>query len=137
MQAHSQPAGSQRQAGEVTVDLGAGAPQATPPATASGDRPLFEDGGDGAAGDSQAGAGTPSRRQVLDDVDWGVVSSRVGTRSDIQCLEKWYSQLCPSMVERGEAGRSAVATEAPCYCTRPSGSSTLLAQAPWNPLTLM
>ena len=28
----------------------------------------------------------------------------VGTRSNIQCLEKWYSQLSPSMVARGEWG---------------------------------
>ena len=28
----------------------------------------------------------------------------VGTRTNIQCLEKWYSQLSPSMVARGEWG---------------------------------
>lgn len=28
----------------------------------------------------------------------------VGTRSNIQCLEKWYDQLSPSMVARGEWG---------------------------------
>jgi hypothetical protein len=28
----------------------------------------------------------------------------VGTRSNIQCLEKWYQALCPSMVSRGQWG---------------------------------
>jgi hypothetical protein len=28
----------------------------------------------------------------------------VGTRTNIQCLEKWYTQLSPSMVARGEWG---------------------------------
>lgn len=28
----------------------------------------------------------------------------VGTRSNVQCLEKWYTQLSPSMVARGEWG---------------------------------
>jgi len=28
----------------------------------------------------------------------------VRTRSNLQCLEKWYDQLCPSMVDRGEWG---------------------------------
>ena len=28
----------------------------------------------------------------------------VGSRSNVQCLEKWYSQLSPSMVARGEWG---------------------------------
>ncbi|KAL4432464.1 hypothetical protein ABPG77_001763 [Micractinium sp. CCAP 211/92] len=47
---------------------------------------------------------TVSRRIILDDIDWNVVSQAVGTRSNIQCLEKWYSQLSPSMVARGEWG---------------------------------
>jgi transposase-like protein len=45
-----------------------------------------------------------SRRHVRDDVDWDVISRRVKTRSGLQCLLKWYDQLCPSMVERGEWG---------------------------------
>jgi hypothetical protein len=28
----------------------------------------------------------------------------VGTRNNVQCLEKWYTQLSPSMVARGEWG---------------------------------
>ncbi|EFN59006.1 hypothetical protein CHLNCDRAFT_49822 [Chlorella variabilis] len=51
-----------------------------------------------------AAAFTVSRRVVLDDIDWSVVSAAVGTRTNIQCLEKWYSQLSPSMVARGEWG---------------------------------
>lgn len=47
---------------------------------------------------------TVSRRVVLDDIDWGVVSQEVGTRNNVQCLEKWYTQLSPSMVARGEWG---------------------------------
>lgn len=45
------------------------------------------------------------RRIVLDDIDWELISSRVGTRSGPQCMEKWYDQLSPSMVSRGEWGR--------------------------------
>lgn len=55
-------------------------------------------------------ASTPASQQkidkriVLDDIDWGVISQRVETRSNIQCLEKWYDQLAPSMVDRGDWG---------------------------------
>jgi hypothetical protein len=48
---------------------------------------------------------TQDRRIVLDDIDWELISSRVGTRSGPQCLEKWYDQLSPSMVSRGEWGK--------------------------------
>lgn len=44
------------------------------------------------------------RRVVLDDIDWGPISVRVGTRSATQCKDKWYSQLSPSMVARGDWG---------------------------------
>jgi Myb-like DNA-binding domain len=44
------------------------------------------------------------KRIVLDDIDWGVISQRVGSRSNIQCCEKWYDQLAPSMVDRGDWG---------------------------------
>ncbi|KFM27339.1 DNA-binding protein REB1 [Auxenochlorella protothecoides] len=50
------------------------------------------------------GAGLGSRRIILDDIDWGIISDQVGTRSNIQCLDKWYRQLSPSMVTRGEWG---------------------------------
>jgi hypothetical protein len=33
-----------------------------------------------------------------------VLLQAVGSRSNVQCLEKWYSQLSPSMVARGEWG---------------------------------
>ena len=32
------------------------------------------------------------------------LAQAVGTRSNVQCLEKWYSQLSPSMVSRGDWG---------------------------------
>ncbi|KAL4437042.1 hypothetical protein ABPG75_004181 [Micractinium tetrahymenae] len=64
---------------------------------------------EGAAGEpvvdaDGAATATVSRRIILDDIDWNVVSQAVGSRSNIQCLEKWYSQLSPSMVARGEWG---------------------------------
>ncbi|KAK9824387.1 hypothetical protein WJX72_009904 [[Myrmecia] bisecta] len=43
-------------------------------------------------------------RLLLDDIDWGLISDKVGTRSNNQCLDKWYNQLCPSMVSKGEWG---------------------------------
>jgi hypothetical protein len=61
------------------------------------------EGGEGGGGEGGEAQG-PGRRLVLDDIDWGAVSSRVGTRSNLQCLEKWYNQLSPSMVERGDWG---------------------------------
>lgn len=50
-----------------------------------------------------AGASQPKKtgRIILDDVDWATVAERHGTRSDTQCRDKWYRQLCPSMVARG------------------------------------
>lgn len=50
-----------------------------------------------------AGAVQPKKtgRIILDDVDWATVAERHGTRSDTQCRDKWYKQLCPSMVARG------------------------------------
>lgn len=44
------------------------------------------------------------RREVLDDINWVAISSAVGTRSGLQCMEKWYDQLRPSMIVTGEWG---------------------------------
>ncbi len=30
------------------------------------------------------------KRVVLDDVDWGAVADKVGTRNHAQCMERWY-----------------------------------------------
>ncbi|KAK9840762.1 hypothetical protein WJX81_003109 [Elliptochloris bilobata] len=43
-------------------------------------------------------------RVVLDDINWAAVSERLGTRSPLQCMGKWYSKLSPSMVARGDWG---------------------------------
>ncbi|KAK9817342.1 hypothetical protein WJX74_005162 [Apatococcus lobatus] len=43
-------------------------------------------------------------RVVVDDIDWSIISDRMGTRSNNQCMEKWYTQLTPGMVSRGEWG---------------------------------
>ncbi len=40
-------------------------------------------------------------RVVLDDVNWVAISEKLGTRSPLQCLGKWYGKLSPSMVARG------------------------------------
>ena len=50
---------------------------------------------------SNAPAPRGDGRIILDDVDWGIISEKHGTRSPLQCLEKWYQQLAPSMVARG------------------------------------
>lgn len=84
-------------------------PTAAAAATSDGgggaELPLF--GPEGGASGSPGGgsSGINIRRHVLDDIDWGIISAKVGTRSDVQCLEKWYGQLCPSMVDRGEGGQ--------------------------------
>lgn len=41
-------------------------------------------------------------RIILDDIDWDVISARHGTRAAAQCLTKWYTQLAPSMVSKGQ-----------------------------------
>ena len=81
-------------------------------------------GGGGAGASTSRGGGTPAttaaartatttspstsqkidKRLILDDIDWSVVSDRVGTRSKQQCLDKWYDQLAPSMIVRGDWG---------------------------------
>jgi hypothetical protein len=123
--------GARQAQGELRVTLGSPS-QATPgsEAAAGADRPLFEEEGDGEGGTGGAAAaaagGTPGRlalrRQVLDDVDWGLVSRKVGTRSHVQCLEKWYSQLCPSMVERGALAASLL----------PPSSCFRVGKGPWQ-----
>lgn len=47
-----------------------------------------------------AQAAAPNKRIVKDDVDWGVVAEKVGTRSNIQCLHKWY-EVAPKPEDRG------------------------------------
>ncbi|PSC75744.1 DNA-binding REB1 [Micractinium conductrix] len=59
-----------------------------------------EEGGDAAAAAERAAE--MHRRTVLDDIDWNVVSQAVGSRSNVQCLEKWYAQLAPDMIDQGE-----------------------------------
>lgn len=41
-------------------------------------------------------------RIILDDIDWDLVSEQHGTRTAAQCLTKWYTQLAPSMVTKGQ-----------------------------------
>jgi hypothetical protein len=85
---------------EGAAGSGAAAAAASPAAAAAPadlDPALF-------AGAGAAPGGAAPRRAVLDDVDWGAVSAAVGTRTHIQCLEKWYDQLAPSMVARGDWG---------------------------------
>lgn len=38
---------------------------------------------------------------MLDDIDWGTVSKALGMRSPLQCMDKWYDQLAPSMTSTG------------------------------------
>lgn len=41
-------------------------------------------------------------RALLDDVDWNFIASKVGTRSRVQCMDRWYRILAPSMVSQGQ-----------------------------------
>lgn len=54
--------------------------------------------------DHRGSTNNASRRLILDDIDWGIVSTQVGSRTPIQCLRKWYDEVSPSMVSRGEWG---------------------------------
>lgn len=45
--------------------------------------------------------GVDDNRALLDDVDWKAVALKVGTRSRVQCMIKWYRHLAPSMVTQG------------------------------------
>lgn len=58
----------------------------------------------GEQGDKGGDGDALDRRIVLDDINWEAISAKVGTRSHIQCLEKWYDQLRPSMVATGDWG---------------------------------
>ena len=40
------------------------------------------------------------KRIVKDDIDWAVVADKVGTRSNIQCLHKWY-EVAPKPEDQG------------------------------------
>lgn len=44
------------------------------------------------------------RRMTLDDIDWNYISSQVRTRSTVQCIDKWYNRLAPTLKSRGEWG---------------------------------
>lgn len=54
------------------------------------------------SGSAQADDTPSDGRIILDDIDWDLVSEQHGTRSAAQCLTKWYTQLAPSMVTKGE-----------------------------------
>jgi hypothetical protein len=56
-------------------------------------------------------------RVVLDDIDWDVVSQRMGCRSRGQCMEKWYEKLSPSMVAKGELSGGDCAVAMPYLCS--------------------
>ena len=42
------------------------------------------------------------RRHVLDDINWRLVAIKVPTRTQVQCMTKWYRELAPSMVATGK-----------------------------------
>ena len=54
------------------------------------------------SGPAEPGHTQSDGRIILDDIDWDLVSEQHGTRSAAQCLTKWYTQLAPSMVTKGE-----------------------------------
>ena len=54
------------------------------------------------SGSAEADNSQSDGRIILDDIDWDLVSEQHGSRSAAQCLTKWYTQLAPSMVTKGE-----------------------------------
>ncbi len=56
-----------------------------------------------ASSPADADAKQSDGRIILDDIDWDVISAQHGTRAAPQCLTKWYTQLAPSMVSKGNA----------------------------------
>jgi hypothetical protein len=44
------------------------------------------------------------RRMTLDDIDWNYISAQVRTRSTVQCIDKWYNRLAPTLQSRGDWG---------------------------------
>ena len=61
---------------------------------------------------SSAAVAETDGRVVLDDIDWGPVSQTVGTRSPLQCMDKWYDQLAPSLVAAGAHNQGSWAEDA-------------------------
>ncbi|KAK9807939.1 hypothetical protein WJX73_004975 [Symbiochloris irregularis] len=53
---------------------------------------------------AQQAEGPQGSRAVLDDIDWNIISRTLGTRSPLQCMDKWYDQVSPSMVATGQWG---------------------------------
>lgn len=45
------------------------------------------------------------RRMTLDDIDWNYISAQVRTRSTVQCIDKWYNRLAPTLESRGDWGK--------------------------------
>ena len=43
-----------------------------------------------------------SGRNLIDAVNWDVISQLHGTRAPKSCRQKWYDNLAPSMVSRGQ-----------------------------------
>lgn len=58
----------------------------------------LDDVPDEATADGRPG---PQIRTVLDDIDWTFVSDAVETRTRLQCMDKWYKSLAPSMITTG------------------------------------
>ena len=41
---------------------------------------------------------------MLDDVNWSIIAGQHGSRTHLQCLDRWYRSLAPTMVEAGTWG---------------------------------
>jgi hypothetical protein len=67
-------------------------------------------------GDNGGGASSPTpaspctseqkidNRRLIDNIDWGAIAQKVETRTADQCVKKWYDQISPSMIVRGDWG---------------------------------
>ena len=62
-------------------------------------------------------------RIILDDIDWDVISAQHGTRAAPQCLTKWYTQLAPSMVSKGNMINLLLHHHSTCVVFHISGGS--------------
>ena len=50
-----------------------------------------------------------SGRTLIDAVNWDVISQLHGTRGPKACRQKWYDNLAPSMVSRGQSSTCSAA----------------------------
>ncbi len=52
----------------------------------------------------QGGGDVLDHRHTLEDINWEFIAKLQGTRTHLQCQDRWYRRLAPGMIERGVWG---------------------------------